>query len=172
MLRFGYKSTNLPDLSTRTKHMYKEKGSLRAETNTPRYHTSLWRTAYRQMSDQRQYFSETPSGCFLTLLKFYYQEKKEPKKPHQRYIWWYAQSALPSYRSLRSKALSVFSGAKSVHKDGTGNKAILVITTWPFWDFEALLQQHRHSCTDSEKNGPVSTTVWCKLLQQRTKENL
>lgn len=67
--------------------------------------------------------------------------------------------ALPSYHRFQAKALRMFSGAKPVHKHGTENKAISVITTQLFFDFETLLQQQ----AETEKNCPLSTSVWCQL---------
>lgn len=81
----------------------------------------------------------------------------------------YAESAFPSPHGLQAEALTTFTGVQSAPKAGTENRAILVIATGPFGDFEAILEQHRHCCT-GRKTVLSYTSVQCQLLNKGLKK--
>lgn len=110
-------------------------------------------------------FPDTPQRS-----KFYYQEQtSKKKKTHQDKAYAESQHCLHLTDSrLRHWP---FTGAKSAPKDGTENKAILVIATQPLCDFEAFLQQHRHCCADWEKQSCLTPVSNASCYNTGLKEN-
>lgn len=101
------------------------------------------------MSDLQPYVSKMHSACFLTPqdgLNSIIKRKQKQNACTRNTYGTYVELALPSYHRFQAKVLRMFSGAKPMHKHGTGNKAILVITTLPFCDFGALLQKLAFLC--------------------------
>lgn len=121
MLRFGYKSTNLPHLSTGTKHVYKEERTPECwETHTKVPQKPLKNCLQMNAWSVRAFlcnaFSLFPN--YPGRSKFYYQEQTQKKAPPEIHTATWTESALPSYHRPQAKALTVLTGAESLHKDG------------------------------------------------------